>query len=153
MSRDARKIGRTRTDSLPPSSFLANDFARASHKYTKANLNFKANHVLLAKDSALARRQNDVFTKAQTMEQRKLAKRSKSQRADPARRRARRDTLDKRASSGSVGLTDYFSGGQDAAYYGAIGIGSPAQTFSESHRMARRSKRTLTIGRPDRCHL
>ena len=106
-------------------SFLVNDFKRASNKYTKANTNFKANHV----DSTLAKRQADVFTRAQSLERQSLAtKRDGSKRAAPHRKR---NKVVKRASSGQIGLTDYFSGGQDAAYYGSIGIGSPTQTFGE----------------------
>ncbi|GAA5964122.1 hypothetical protein JCM8115_005350 [Rhodotorula mucilaginosa] len=103
--------------------YLVNDFKRASNKYTKANTNFKANHV----DSTLAKRQADVFTRAQSLERQSLAtKRDGSKRAAPHRKR---NKVVKRASSGQIGLTDYFSGGQDAAYYGSIGIGSPTQTF------------------------
>ena len=50
-------------------SYLVNDFKRASNKYTKANTNFKANHV----DSTLAKRQADVFTRAQSLERQSLA--------------------------------------------------------------------------------
>lgn len=112
-------------------SFLSNDFKRASHKYTKANSNFKANHV----NSALARRQADVFTRAQELERRSRAmKRDGSKRADA---RHKRNKVAKRASSGAIDLTDYFSGGQDAAYYGPIGIGTPAQTFGELRAITR----------------
>ncbi|GAA5987952.1 hypothetical protein JCM10908_007287 [Rhodotorula pacifica] len=108
--------------------FLVNDFKRASHKYTKANLNFKANHVLLSKNSTLARRQADVFTRAQELERRTLAtKRDGSRRAAAHHKRSK---VAKRASSGSIGLTDYFSGGSDSAYYGPIGIGTPVKTFN-----------------------
>lgn len=103
--------------------FLVNDFKRASNKYTKANINFKANHV----NSTLAKRQADVFMRAQSLERQSLAtKRDGSKRAATHRKR---NKVVKRASSGQIGLTDYFSGGQDAAYYGSIGIGSPTQTF------------------------
>ncbi|KWU42441.1 acid protease [Rhodotorula sp. JG-1b] len=103
--------------------FLVNDFKRASNKYTKANTNFKANHV----NSTLRKRQADVFMRAQSLERQSLAtKRDGSKRAAAHRKR---NKVVKRASSGQIGLTDYFSGGQDAAYYGSIGIGSPTQTF------------------------
>lgn len=106
-------------------SFLVNDFKRASNKYTKANTNFKANHV----NSTLRKRQADVFMRAQSLERQSLAtKRDGSKRAAAHRKR---NKVVKRASSGQIGLTDYFSGGQDAAYYGSIGIGSPTQTFGE----------------------
>ncbi|GAA5925574.1 hypothetical protein JCM1841_006370 [Sporobolomyces salmonicolor] len=99
--------------------FLANDFARVSRKYSKNNINFKANHVVVDANSTnarLAKRREDVFERAREMERSALAKREEPE-------------LEKRASSGSVDLTDYFSGGSDASYYGPIGIGTPAQSF------------------------
>ncbi|GAA5868218.1 hypothetical protein JCM1840_006191 [Sporobolomyces johnsonii] len=102
--------------------FLANDFARVSRKYSKNNFNFKANHAVVDANSTnarLAKRRADVFERAREMERSALAKREEPE-------------LEKRANSGSVDLTDYFSGGSDASYYGPIGIGTPAQSFGVS---------------------
>jgi hypothetical protein len=51
--------------------------------------------------------------------------------AERKMKREQKDVLKKRAS-GSVALTDYYSGGNDAAYYGQLRIGTPAQEFSTS---------------------
>ncbi|GAA5934666.1 uncharacterized protein JCM15063_003038 [Sporobolomyces koalae] len=98
--------------------FLMNDFARTTSRYDKARINFKANHVITGSNSTnakLKKRREDVFQRATEMEKRTLAKRA---------------PLEKRASTASVGLTDYFSGGTDSSYFGGIGIGTPAQPFN-----------------------
>ncbi|GAA6060783.1 hypothetical protein JCM10212_005432 [Sporobolomyces blumeae] len=98
--------------------FLANDFARTTSRYSKARVNFKANHVIKSANSTnakLAKRREDVFQRAMDMEKRELKKRA---------------DLEKRDSTASVGLTDYFSGGTDSSYYGGIGIGTPEQSFN-----------------------
>ncbi|GAA6010407.1 hypothetical protein JCM11491_006308 [Sporobolomyces phaffii] len=97
--------------------FLLNDFARTTSRYKKANLNFKANHVIVGSNSTnakLMKRRENVFQRAIEMEHRQLKKRG---------------GLEKRATTASIGLTDYFSGGTDSSYYGAISIGTPAQSF------------------------
>ncbi|GAA5978008.1 hypothetical protein JCM11641_004357 [Rhodosporidiobolus odoratus] len=106
--------------------FLANDFARVSRKFNKGILNFKQNHVVTAKNATaaarLARRRENVFERAQELERRNLAE-------DKRMKREVQGSMEKRAASGTVDLTDYFSGGNDAAYFGGIGIGTPAQSF------------------------
>lgn len=98
--------------------FLVNDFARTTSRYNKARINFKANHVITGENSTnakLMKRRENVFQRAIAMEQGQLKKRGE---------------LEKRASTASIGLTDYFSGGTDSSYYGEIGIGTPAQSFN-----------------------
>ncbi|GAA5910429.1 uncharacterized protein JCM6883_003004 [Sporobolomyces salmoneus] len=100
--------------------FLLNDFARTTSRYSKARVNFKANHVITGTNSTnakLMKRRQNVFERAIEMEQRgQLEKRTSG--------------LEKRASTASVDLTDYFSGGTDSSYYGGIGIGTPSQSFN-----------------------
>ncbi|GAA6002934.1 hypothetical protein JCM10207_001904 [Rhodosporidiobolus poonsookiae] len=102
--------------------FLNNDFYRVSRKFEKSNLNFKNNHVVTAKNvtaaERLTKRRDEMFAQAQEIEKRNVANEKRMKR-----------TVDKRAPSGNVALTDYFSGGNDAAYFGGIGIGTPAQSF------------------------
>ena len=75
--------------------FLVNDFARTSSRYNKARINFKANHVVTSANSTNAklmkRHQNIIFASIE-MERGELKKRAH---------------LDKRATTASVGLTDY----------------------------------------------
>ncbi|GAA5844769.1 hypothetical protein JCM9279_002914 [Rhodotorula babjevae] len=111
--------------------FLSNDFARVTRKFNKSALNFKANHAALPHAERLAKRREDVFAKARAMELRytEHERREKKKRDASVIERRSKASLDKRAPSGSVPLTDYFSGGNDAAYFGGIGIGTPAQSF------------------------
>ncbi|BGP16921.1 hypothetical protein JCM10213_007366 [Rhodosporidiobolus nylandii] len=108
--------------------FLSNDFDRVSQKFSKGLKNFKQNHVLTAPNATaaarLAKRREDVFEKAREMERRNAQEERRMKRAVSGGK------VQKRASSGTVDLTDYFSGGNDAAYYGPIGIGTPAQSFN-----------------------
>lgn len=116
-----------------------NDFARTTSRYSKGRINFKANHVITGSNSTnakLKKRRENVFQRAIEMEQTQLKKRGQ---------------LEKRASTASIGLTDYctslpsnlhlrrklkvfpmetVSGGTDSSYYGGIGIGTPAQSFN-----------------------
>ncbi|GAA6032595.1 hypothetical protein JCM8097_004833 [Rhodosporidiobolus ruineniae] len=104
--------------------FLSNDLDRLSRKYSKGALNFKNNHVVTAANKTaaerLAKRRDEVFTRAQELEKRNAV----------GEKRMKREQHSKRAPSGAVGLTDYFSGGNDAAYYGALSIGTPGQSFN-----------------------
>ncbi|GAA5899177.1 hypothetical protein JCM8208_003026 [Rhodotorula glutinis] len=111
--------------------FLSNDFARVTRKFNKSALNFKANHAALPHAERLAKRREDVFAKARAMELRYAdhERREKKKRDASVLERRSKASLDKRAPSGSVPLTDYFSGGNDAAYFGGISIGTPAQSF------------------------
>ncbi|GAA5861996.1 hypothetical protein JCM5353_000387, partial [Sporobolomyces roseus] len=105
-------------DGVVNHDFLLNDFARTASHFNKGVLNFKANHVITHENSTnarLAKRRENVFQRAMDMEKRELKKRG---------------SLNKRASTASVGLTDYFSGGTDSAYYGEISIGTPSQSFN-----------------------
>lgn len=106
----------TRND--PLTSFLSNDFARVTRKFNKSALNFKANHAALPHHSGsssnataerLAKRREDVFAKARAMELRysEQQRREKKKRDASVLERRTKASLDKRAPSGSVPLTDY----------------------------------------------
>ncbi|GAA5854115.1 hypothetical protein JCM8547_008234 [Rhodosporidiobolus lusitaniae] len=108
--------------------FLNNDLSRVSKKYEKASRNYKQNHVATATNTTtaarLARRREETFARAQELEKRSIAEEKRMKREI-----VQDGKLAKRTPSGSVGLTDYFSGGNDAAYFGELGIGTPAQEF------------------------
>ncbi|GAA6004262.1 uncharacterized protein JCM10292_007315 [Rhodotorula paludigena] len=114
--------------------FLTNDFARVVDKHDKANNAWK-HHLAVTEAAAknestsatrLTKRREDIFAKAREME----LKYSEAQlrRRETLEKRSRSE-LAKRAPSGAVELTDYFSNGNDAAYYGELSIGTPAQDF------------------------
>ncbi|GAA5891707.1 hypothetical protein JCM6882_006175 [Rhodosporidiobolus microsporus] len=116
-------------DGIVNHDFLANDLDRVSRKFEKSAKNWKQNHVVTASNTTaavrLAKRREDVFERARELERLNLA----------AEKRMKREVqqqegdLKKRAPSGAVALTDYFSGGNDAAYFGPLSIGTPAQSF------------------------
>lgn len=100
-------------------SFLHNDFARVTNKYTKSNLAFKANHVVLSRNHTLQRRREDVFAMARAMEEENLAREGR-RRETHAQRKKRSEVLggkvEKRAPGGSVPLTDYCGSGESRLF-------------------------------------
>ncbi|KAK4057289.1 hypothetical protein OIO90_001786 [Microbotryomycetes sp. JL221] len=89
-------------DGVVNHDFLANDQARVSKKFTKASFNYKFN---LAHEPH-RKRHESVLNQARQLERRAPGQR------------------------GSLPLTDYFSGGHDAMYFGPINIGTPNQQFN-----------------------
>ncbi|KAM0789233.1 hypothetical protein ACM66B_000076 [Microbotryomycetes sp. NB124-2] len=92
-------------DGVVNHDFLLNDRARVSKKVSAAQANYKF-HSAHEPSSAIRKRHDTLLEQA-----RQLEKRAPS------------------GSKGAVELTDYFSGGHDAMYFGPANIGTPAQSF------------------------
>lgn len=84
----------------PANSLISLDLTRLRRKYASRNAAFAFN---LAASPQHMKRHESLLTHAQELEKRQSG------------------------APGSVGLTDYYSAGQDAMYFGKITIGTPAQ--------------------------
>lgn len=88
---------------------IVGDTLRTTSKYSVSMFNYKHNNV---EGSDSQKRQLEVLATARKMEKRQNSKRKMGKR-----------------QNGAVPLTDYYTGGRDAMYYGKVTTGTPAQSF------------------------